>query len=178
MPESAWIVNLVVLGAVYEADLGRRKVTWFRLLRPLVLAGAIIAYYLKGFATRGDGLTMELGFAVVGVALGIVAGALFRIVRDEHNTVWSIAGFAYAALWATIIAARLALVYSTRHTYAVQHWLGTHRISADALTDALIVMAAGMLLARTASLVIRARHAGDTTPVHRPVSPSYATPTA
>jgi hypothetical protein len=39
----------------------------------------------------------------------------------------------------------------------VQTWLGTHQITSGALTDALIFMAAGMLLARTATLLVRER---------------------
>jgi hypothetical protein len=48
VPASVWIINLVVLTAVLEADLGRRRITWFRLARPLVLAGVIIAFTSKG----------------------------------------------------------------------------------------------------------------------------------
>jgi hypothetical protein len=43
MPANVWIINLVVLTAVLGADLGRRRITWFRLTRPLILAGGIIA---------------------------------------------------------------------------------------------------------------------------------------
>jgi hypothetical protein len=35
-------------------------------------------------------------------------------------------------------------------------WLGTHHITSDAITDALIFMAVGMLLTRTATLRLRA----------------------
>ena len=67
MPASVWIINLVVLGGVLEADLGRRKITWARLARPVLVAGAIIIYYLKRtpVATGGGGLAFELGLAVL-----------------------------------------------------------------------------------------------------------------
>jgi hypothetical protein len=38
MPTDVLIVNIAVLFAVLEADLGRRKITRFRILRPLLLA--------------------------------------------------------------------------------------------------------------------------------------------
>lgn len=39
VPASVWIINFGVLGVVLEADLGRRKITWFRLARPVAVAG-------------------------------------------------------------------------------------------------------------------------------------------
>ena len=38
----------------------------------------------------------------------------------------------------------------------MQAWLGTHHITGDGVTDALIFMAVGMLLTRTATLRLRA----------------------
>ena len=79
MPASAWIINLVVLGVVLETDLGRRRITWFRLARPLLAAGAVIAYYLIStpMAARGGGLALELALAALGVILGVAAGMIF-----------------------------------------------------------------------------------------------------
>jgi len=50
----AEIVNVLVLAAVLEADLGsHRKIGRFRILRPLVLAAAIVPLFLeKGLHTR------------------------------------------------------------------------------------------------------------------------------
>ena len=141
MPASVWIINLVVLTAVLEADLGRRRITWFRLARPLVLAGVIIAFYLKGVAFGGSALALELALAGAGLGLGLLAGALFGVYRDP-------AGFARS---------RAGIAYATSHSHSLQTWLGTHQITSAALTDALIFMAAGMLLARTATLLVRER---------------------
>jgi len=159
MPASVWIINLVVLGVVLEADLGRRKITWFRLARPVIVAGAIIFYYLKRtpVATGGGGLAFELGLAVLGILLGIGAGAAFGVFRDAEGFPRSIAGFGYAALWAVVIGARIGFAYATSHSRSLQVWLGTHHITPDAITVALIFMAAGMLLARTGTLMMRAR---------------------
>jgi hypothetical protein len=172
MSASVWIINLVVLTAVLEADLGRRKITWFRLARPVVLAGVIISFYLKGLGGRGTGLAVELALAGLGVVLGLIAGAMFRVFR-ENGRPWSQAGAAYAALWAVVIGARIGFAYATSHSHSLQVWLGTHHITPAAVTDALIFMAAGMLLARTGTLIVRARrHPADI--VTAPVRPGQA----
>jgi hypothetical protein len=157
MPASVWIINLVVLGVVLEADLGRRKITWFRLARPVIVAGAIVIYYLTRtpVATRSGGLGFELALAALGILLGLAAGVIFRIFRAGQTT-WSQAGVGYAALWILVIGARIGFAYATSHSHSLQVWLGTHHITSDAVTDALIFMAVGMLLLRTATLRLRA----------------------
>jgi hypothetical protein len=157
MPASVWIINLVVLTVVLEADLGTRKITWMRLARPVVLAGVIISFYLKGIAGHGDGLAFELGLAALGIVLGLAAGAIFGVFRDRKGFPRSQAGVGYAALWAAVIGARIGFSFATSHAHSLQVWLGTHHITAAALTDSLIFMAAGMLLARTFTLLARSR---------------------
>jgi len=146
-----------VLGVVLEADLGRRKIGWFRLLRPVVTAGAIVAYYLAKtpVATHGGGLAFELALAALGIVLGLAAGLIFRVFRYE-GTAWSRARTGYALLWVLVIGARIAFAYATSHSRSVQVWLGTHHITSGAVTDGLIFMAVGMLLVRTATLSLRA----------------------
>jgi hypothetical protein len=157
MPASVWIINLVVLGAVLQADLGRRRISRFRLVRPIVLVAIVVAIYWKGVGSGGDAVGFELGLTALGVALGVGAGIIFSIFRGADGTLYSRAGRAYAALWVAVVAARLAFVYSTYHSSSVDRWLGTHRISADAVTAALLFMAAAMVLARTGTLYGRAR---------------------
>ena len=156
MPSSVWIINLVVLGAVLEADLGRRKITRRRLLRPLIILAIVILVYVRGIGAGADSLLIELAFAGAGVALGFAAGSIFRLFRAADGTSYSQAGLAYAALWIAVVAARLAFVYAAFHSRQLDVWLFTHRISGVALTAALIFMAAGMLLTRTARLYVRA----------------------
>ncbi len=167
MPVSVWIINLVVLGAVYEADLGHRKITLFRLIRPLLLAAGIVALYFKKVGTAGNGLVFELFLLVLGIGLGLAAASLFRVYRDKGSP-WSQAGAAYAALWAVVIGARLAFVYATYHSQSLDKWLATQRLTSDTITDALLFMAVAMVLARTASLRVRARRLDAEGPGLRP----------
>jgi hypothetical protein len=157
MPASVWIINLVVLTVVMEADLGTRKITWMRLARPVVLAGVIISFYLKGIAGSGDGLAFELGLAALGAVLGLAAGVIFDVFRDAKGFPRSKAGAGYAALWVAVIGARIGFAYATSNSRSLQVWLGTHHITGAALTDSLIFMAAAMLLARTFTLLARSR---------------------
>lgn len=157
---SALIVNAVVLVAVLEADLGaHRKIGRMRILRPLLLAGAIVPLYLKAFATHGAGLGLELVGAAAGLLAGIAAASLTRVYRSpENDKPVSRTGAAYAALWIGIVGARAAFSYGSVHWFnaPLGHWMGRHDVSVAAITDALILMAVGMLLARTIGLAVRA----------------------
>lgn len=157
---SAMIVNGIVLAAVLEADLGpHRKVGWLRIARPLFVAAAIVPLYLKAFATHGTGLGLELVGALAGILAGIAAASLTRVYRSpETDKPVSRAGTAYAALWITIIGARAAFSYGSVNWFSapLAHWMVRHDVSVAAITDTLIVMAVGMLLARTIGLAARA----------------------
>jgi hypothetical protein len=156
MSSSVLIVNLAVLFAVLEADLGRRVVSRFRILRPLLLAAGIVPLFIDHPATAGNGEVLEIVLAGLGVVLGLVASTgLMSVGFDEaKGRVVTQAGVAYAAFWCAVIGARLAFTYGANHWYTAQllHWMATNHISADALTDALIFMAIAMSVARTIRL--------------------------
>jgi hypothetical protein len=159
--QQALIINAIVLFAVLEADLGsHRKVTKFRILRPLVMAGAIVPLYLTGLQTTGTGLVLELALATAGVALGLTAIALMTVYRSPKtgNPVTG-SGFGYATLWVLVIGARSAFSYGSVHWFGPQlgHWMARHAVTSGALTDALIFMAVGMLVTRTVGILVGAR---------------------
>jgi hypothetical protein len=82
---------------------------------------------------------------------------LRRTTRDPRtDKQMSIAGVGYAAFWIVVIGARLIFAYepTTRnHSYsqALGHWMTTNSVTVDGLTDALILFAIGMMLARAVS---------------------------
>ena len=85
MPASVWIINLVVLVAVLEADLGHRKITLFRLIRPVLLAAGVVAFFYKKLDTTAHALTCELVLIVLGIGLGVAAGSLFRVSTGRSD---------------------------------------------------------------------------------------------
>ena len=160
MLTKALIVNALVLFAVLEADLGpSRKITRFRLLRPLLLAAGIVPLFLQAIATHGTGLALEIGGGVAGVLLGLTAAGMMSIRRrPETGQLVTRAGAPYAALWIAVIAARSCFSIGATHwfNHSLATWMANHQVSGAAITDTLIIMAVAMTLARTLSLALRA----------------------
>jgi len=166
MSASIWIINLVVLAAVLEADLGHRKITRFRLIRPLVIAAIIAAFWISGVATSGTGLWVEAAGIGTGIVLGIAAASLMRVYTGDDGRPYSYAWIPYALLWVVVVGARLWFGYAANHTFPVQlgTWMLAHQLTTSALIDAFIFLALAMVLTRTGSLAVRARALRATVP--------------
>lgn len=164
----AEIVNVIVLAAVLEADLGsHRKITKFRILRPILTTAAVVPLFLEKITTHGGGLTLEIALAAAGIVLGLVATALMTVYRSPRTgKPVSRTGAGYAALWTVVIGARAAFSYGSFHWFGPQlgHWMISNAVTADAITDALVFMAVAMVLTRTIALAVRARHLPALTP--------------
>lgn len=158
MPISVLALNLTVLLAVLESDLGRKKVGSFRILRPLVTAACIVPLFVDRPATAGTGAALEVALGGLGLLLGLFAATRLMKVEVDHESgvVMSRAGAAYGLFWSAVIGARILFTYGANHWFNTQlgHWMITNGISVDALTDALIFMALAMTLTRTLRLAV------------------------
>lgn len=156
----AMIVNAAVLFAVLEADIGpHRKVGWFRLARPLLLAAGIVPLYLTALATRGTALTLEITGAVAGLLLGLLTTSLMGIYRSPRTgRPVSRAGLGYAAIWILVIGARACFSYGSIHWFSAPlgNWMVDNQVNADAITNSLILMAILMVVTRTIGMGARA----------------------
>jgi hypothetical protein len=168
MPANVWILNLVVLGAVLEADLGRRKIGWFRLVRPLLTVILICPLFLESVPTNSHDVALQAAGIGAGVLLGLAAHLFVSVGygpvksrRGTRNRALSRAGSGYAAFWTVIYGGRLLFIYGTLHWFSVPlgQFMAARQLSAAGLTDALIFMAVAMALARSALLGVRGRAA-------------------
>jgi hypothetical protein len=156
----AEIVNGAVLAATLHSDLGtHRKIGPMRLLRPALIAGAIVPLFIDPVVTHGTGLAVELAGVAAGLLGGLAALALTRVYRSPRTgKPVSRATWPYALLWTLVIGARAAFSYGAGHWFPAQlaQWSMAHQVTGAAITNGLIFMAVAMLLTRTLGLAARA----------------------
>jgi hypothetical protein len=167
------ILQLAVLVVVLESDLGRKKIGWFRVARPVIVAVAIVPIYLKSLPTTGNNLVLEGVGAALGIGLGLfcVSPFFMGFEYDPSFRNWwakrrgepgkpaavTTAGGRYAGIWIAASVARLAFSWLSVHAFphALGVFLRKHQIEGDALTDAIIFWPVGMDVFRSVGLMIR-----------------------
>jgi hypothetical protein len=156
----AEIINAAVLTVTLHTDLGsHKKIGAFRLLRPALLAGAIVPLFIKSPITHGNGLMIELAGVAAGLLGGLLATLLMKVYRSpKTGKPVSAAGLPYALLWIVVIGARAFFSYGATHLFSRQlaDWCVTNQVTSAAITDGLVFMAVAMVITRTGGLATRA----------------------
>jgi membrane protein CcdC involved in cytochrome C biogenesis len=157
-----WIGVLVVPIAALLVDLGRRRLTALRLLRPLILTAVIVPFVMPGFDLRAAGLVLEAAAVVAGLLLGLLSASAMGVERDTADGgLVTVAGAPYAVIWIIFGAARLAFTYETEHSAsfgrAVGEFLVSHHISVTALADAMMFIGLAMIVTNRCTLFLRGR---------------------
>ncbi|WP_179956933.1 hypothetical protein [Amycolatopsis anabasis] len=155
---SALITSVTVLAVVLIGDLGRRRVTAWRLLRPLLAVAVVVAIFVRSFPHDGNDVALQVIGVAAGLALGAIGGCMLRVGADREAGVYTIGGAGYASFWIAVFAARLAFTYGSEHWFpeALVRFCVDYEISgADPITNALVFMALAMVLARTGVILLR-----------------------
>jgi hypothetical protein len=166
MSTTQWILSIALLAWALLRNLGTREVTRGTFLLPLVIVGVAASYFLVPLPTAGHDLDLVVAFGLVGMLLGLAAAGVTRLHHRDGRLV-ATAGAGFAALWLVMIGGRIAFAEwaNGAGSRAVAIFSRNHAITgADAWTAAFVVMALGMVLARTVTLAVRARRSAALAP--------------
>lgn len=164
---SDFMQALLIGGGIFVAmlftGLGRRALTTGAVVRPLVIVGIFAVTYLTSAPLSTGG---EWGLYAAGVGLGLVFGGLAayftKVERDaETGKVMTVAGAGFATIWFIAMAARLVFVWAVTDIPAFRDQVGifmmNHQIVASAIAPFFVIWALTMVVAKVASVQVRAR---------------------
>jgi hypothetical protein len=158
--QTTLVVSGTVLVVILTSDLGRRRVTAMRLIRPLIAVGIVMAVFFHSLQLAGNDLSLQLVGVGIGAILGLTAGAMLPAHMDSSGQVYTRAGVLYALFWIAMSGARVAFVYGIEHwfTAAIITFSIKYRISGpEVYANSLVLMALATVLARTAVVMNRRR---------------------
>jgi hypothetical protein len=157
MTFSDYLLDSLLIGIVVLQIRGRRLT-----LRSLLLPVGIVAYvafnYLRGIPTAGNDVLLVGLATIAGTGLGLLCGLFTDVREGPGGSPFAKAGLVAAALWVAGVGTRLAFQLYATHGGggAIARFSAAHAItSSQAWVAALILMAMGEALARTAVLAYR-----------------------
>lgn len=170
------LVQAAVIGgsifvAVMASQLGRRDLSWHKVVYPLISVGAFGWFYLEDAPTATHG---EWSLYAIGIALGLVFGAVATLTtRMELDTVtgkvMTTCGLGFLVTWLVALAARLAFIWSANHVSSVHTEVGElmvrHQVEVSALAPFFVLWALTMVVSRIAVVLLRARRLRAVAPV-------------
>jgi hypothetical protein len=156
-----YLIDIALIAVVLLQIRGRR-LTFGSLIIPIGIVVYAATQYLHSVPTAGNDLWLVGIGLTAGMALGVLTG-LFTSVRSSAQGAYAKAGIAAATLWLVGVGTRFAfqLYASNGGGAAIERFSAHHAITSSAAwTAALILMALGEVVARTAVLGARGWAAG------------------
>lgn len=153
-----YVIDIALIAVVVLQVRGRR-LTARSLLLPVGLVGWAAASYLHGIPTAGNDLIVVVAGAVAGTTLGSLCAMSTTVKPGPDGRPFAKAGVLAGILWVLGVGTRLAFQLYAAHGggVAIGRFSAAHSITTpEAWVTALIVMAMGEALARTAVLALRA----------------------
>jgi hypothetical protein len=153
----------IALIAVVLLQIRGRRLTPLSLLLPIGIVAYAATQYLHSIPTAGNDLALVALAATAGTALGVLTGLFTFVRRNADGHAYAKAGAVAATLWLVGVGTRFAfqLYVSNGGAPAIGRFSAHHAITSSAAwTAALVLMAFGEVIARTAVLGLRGRSAG------------------
>lgn len=166
MTLTEYLINFALIGIVVLQVRGRR-LTVRSLVLPLVLTAVAADNFLRSIPTAGNDLVLEVGLALAGAALGVLAAAFTNIGQDGNGIAVARAGVAAATLWVLGVGSRLAFSLYAQHggAPAIARFSAAHHITTgQAWAAAFVLMALTEVVTRTGVIYLKAHRAGAVIP--------------
>ncbi len=151
------LLVLLVFRQLRESRFDRRAI-----LLPVLICAVVGHSYLHSMPTTGNDLALVAVLVLTGLTLGTASGLTTRVRRDATGTARVKAGGTAALLWVLGMGSRFGFSVWVTHGGGptIGRFSMTHGLTAAGWTTALVLMALGEVLSRTALLWVRARRAG------------------
>lgn len=165
MTFTEYLLNIGLVGLVLLQIRGH-KVTRARMLLPVVVTVWVASQFLHGLPTAGNDTVLETTLALIGAALGAVAGLATSVTRQGAGA-FAKAGTVAAFLWIVGVGARVAFSVWVTHggQPTVARFSAAHSITSGAAwAAAFIFMAMLEVTVRTGVLYVKALRTGAEIP--------------
>ncbi len=152
-----YVLDISLIALVLLQIRGRR-LTLRNLILPVAISGWAAANYLHGIPTGGNDLVLVGLGAGLGITLGALCAIFTRVSTDSEGHPMAKAGAIAAILWVAGVGTRFAFQLYVSHggSGAVARFSAAHSInSGEAWVAALILMAVGEAITRTAIVAYR-----------------------
>lgn len=159
--QQAALIGGGIATVVIASQLGRRDLSWHKVVYPLLSVIGFGYGYLNGAPTGRPELWLYAAAIGLGLVFGAVATATTGMERDAATgKVMTTCGAGFVATWLVALAARLAFVWAAEHDMAFREQVGAfmmdHQIHEAAIAPFFVLWALTMVTSRLVAVLTRA----------------------